>query len=138
MARVIFQNQQINDQVAESVHIPFGSDKSLELTEAECIKMAQLLSFERRRKKKQNKKQQRSEPPRKPNVTDLFKSRVCLEYDQKDTAWVMLRCLSRSAGYCNYLTKTSLFACRLQAASSWIGIVIPSSLVAVLNHGSRC
>ena len=28
--------------------------------------------------------------------------------------------------------------CLLQAASSWIGIVIPSSLVPVLNHGSRC
>ena len=32
----------------------------------------------------------------------------------------------------------AIFACRLQAGGSWIGIVIPSSLVPVLNHGSHC
>ena len=68
---MIFQNQKINDQIPDSVHIPFGSDKSLKLTEAECIKMTQLFSSE--------KPKQHSEPPRKPNVIDLFKSCVCLE-----------------------------------------------------------
>ena len=47
MARVIFQNQQINDQAPDSVHIPFSSDNSLKLTEAKCIKMTQLFSFEK-------------------------------------------------------------------------------------------
>ena len=36
------------------------------------------------------------------------------------------------------LWENDLHVSALQAASSWIGIVIPSSLVAVLNHGSRC
>ena len=36
MVRMIFQNQQIHDQVPDSVHIPFGSDKSLKLTEADA------------------------------------------------------------------------------------------------------
>ena len=73
MDKMIFQNQQIhvNYQVPDSVHIPFGSDKSLKLTEAECIKMTQLFSFE--------KPKQQLEPPRKPNVIDLFKSCVCHE-----------------------------------------------------------
>ena len=39
MARVFLQNQQVNEQTSDSVHIPVGSDKSLKLTETECVQI---------------------------------------------------------------------------------------------------
>ena len=60
MARVFLQNQQVNEQTSDSVNIPVGSDKSLKLTETECVKLTQSLSFE--------KPKQRPRPNRKTNA----------------------------------------------------------------------
>ena len=87
MARVVFQNQQVSEQTLDSVHIPVGSDKSLKLTETECVKLTQSLPFE--------KPKQRQEPNRKTNAVELLNSIDCHDFDCKDIAWVLLRCMSR-------------------------------------------
>ena len=60
MTSVFLQNQQVNEQTSDSAHIPVGSDKSLKLTETECVKLTQSLPFE--------KPKQRPEPNRKTNA----------------------------------------------------------------------
>ena len=87
MARVVFQNQQVSEQTLDSVHIPAGSDKSLKLTETECVKLTQSLPFE--------KPKQHQEPNRKTNAVELLNSIDCHDFDCKDIAWVSLRCMSR-------------------------------------------
>ena len=51
-------------------------------------------------------------------------------------------CVFRAIKFCSMQIAPYLIIFReladFLAASSWIGIVIPSSLAPVLNHGSRC